>query len=164
MNAAACAAVLLLAATACSVVEPAEPRAPSASGPASASGAANVRYALRFRDGGSAAATVRYLLPDGQPREETVSLPWEGPVLSFGNGAVLSIVAKTAETATSPLLCVLQSVPPDTGAWVLGTVTRSRFDPPGGNQLATCATEYRLGAWPPPEDDPETGNGLIRVG
>lgn len=165
---AAAAALLLTLSTGCAVFEPRPPgrtNGTSANGTtATGATAADVRFAVRLRDGGSMDATVSYALPSGERREEKVRVPWESPVLSFAGGTVLSIHATTVPNTTGTLLCVLKAVPPDTGEWVGGRVARQVYPAPTGNAYVTCATEYRLGAWPPPEDDPETGNLLIRVG
>ncbi|HEV2889339.1 MAG TPA: hypothetical protein VGX28_03105 [Frankiaceae bacterium] len=171
--AAATALALLLAASACGGYDhllgdpsatptgSATSTAPSATG--GAGDGATVRYALRIRDGGTTRATVAYLLPSGERREETVAVPWSSADLAFPAGATLFVTASTTDALSSPLLCVLQGARAADGAYVNGRVTKPTASAPQG-QLSACATEYVLGAWPPPEDDPETGNLLIRVG
>jgi hypothetical protein len=167
----------LLVAPGCSIFEPRSPEPEPAPPPSAqststqspsrppAAGGAEVQYAVRFRDGGTADATVSYLLPGGTRREENVRIPWESPALTFGSGATLSIHATApGAEARATLLCVLKAVPPTAGAWVGGGVESPIYSPPPGATYGACATEYRLGAWPPPEDDPEHGNLLIRVG
>lgn len=127
-------------------------------------GKPTIRYQVRLRDGGSVNVTVRYRLPSGQLRELHVRTPWTGDQLTFGPEAELFVSATTSDSVSSPLVCILAAVVPDHGAWSGGRITDSATPSSEPNSLAQCATQYVLGIWPPAEDDPETGNLLIRVG
>lgn len=137
-------------------------QSPAAAAPVT--GKPTIRYQVRLRDGGSVNVTVRYRLPSGQLQELHVRTPWSGDQLTFGSRAELFVSATTSHSVSSPLLCILSSVPPDQGAWSGGRVTDSATPSPDSNSLGQCATQYVLGDWPPAEDDPDTGNLLIRVG
>ena len=118
-----------------------------------ASNEAVVGYAVRLRDGGSVAVSVRYRLPTGRIRSLEVMTPWAADSLTFQEGSTLLVEAKAkSDNVSSPLVCVLDAG--RDGEYASGGV-----DLP----LNACLSRYKLGQWPPDEDDP-FGNRLIRVG
>ena len=116
---------------------------------------AAIHYEVRLRDGGSVPATIEYTLPSGETVTERIRTPWASKSFVFKKGAVMSVTAKTeAEVEESSILCVLASTDEEQGAYVLSSI---------GDPLTRCATEHKLGRWPPDDSDP-IGNPLIRVG
>jgi hypothetical protein len=123
-----------------------------------------IHYLVRRNSGEDVPIVVRYRLPSGEFRTVTAKTPWTGPAMTFHAGEEMYLEAAVAGNAEELLACVFASVDHTQGAYAGGRVTHPSGLGSSRGPEDGCDSQYELGAWPPPEDDPERGNLMIRVG